>query len=265
MRTGKRIALLFCLAAVLGLLAWWVSRPRVPDPIYEGKRLSYWMRNFGGLFGGDYNKRKQAYTAVKSAGTNAIPLLLQMLRTKDSPLKVRWYAVLQKQKWIEFHPIWAGKLRHNAADAFIVLGSRATNAIPELLKIHEQNQESQVYIDMCLAQMGPTAEKAVPILIQDLGSRDSNVRFESAHALGRIHPRPEVMVPALTKLLEDPSPDVIRKAAWELAQYGSSAKSAVPSLLKASGSLHSEVGIAAKEALTVIDPGWSVKEEQGIK
>ncbi len=95
---GKRGRILIVVVAisVVGVVGWSIfhawSAP--PEPMYQGRPLSYWLLGYSFPFNGtNAPSRADADAAIKDAGTNAIPLLLQMLRAHDSPLKtklLRW-------------------------------------------------------------------------------------------------------------------------------------------------------------------------------
>src|SRR5216684_2322284 len=72
------ILLLTCVAA-LGLYFW------PSEPSYQGKGLSKWLAELDIRNTSEANVRDQAVKAVCAVGTNALPTLTAMLRTKDSP------------------------------------------------------------------------------------------------------------------------------------------------------------------------------------
>lgn len=257
---------LFCLAAVLGGLAWWVSRPRAADPVYKGKALSYWMKGYVTAYRGEDGKgRAGADEAVRSVGTNAIPLLLQMLRAKDIPGQARICWELRNQKTFKFYPLSAEDLHAEAQYAFAALGSKGKSAVPQLMQICEENKSSRLTAVLCLTHIGPDADEAVPLLVEVAGDTNFIPRLLALGALGAIHTRPEMVVPLLSNLLTNSSTPSELHAAWALQKYGPSAKSAVPALMQAVHGPNALVRGAAKDALTVVEPGWSVKEEQSAK
>src|ERR1700722_6631770 len=97
-----RIVLVLVFAACIGAIIWQLLSPSVPDPIYKGKPLSYWLsgylpRQITGMddtLGPTYT---EAATAVRELGTNALPHLISILREPDRTLKDRLFAVLAKQ------------------------------------------------------------------------------------------------------------------------------------------------------------------------
>ncbi len=77
MRKWVQIVFAVLLVAVGGVIAWQVMRPHEPEPVYQGKQLSVWLRDSIGT--------EELTNAVRQIGTNGIPTLPKMLRKKDSP------------------------------------------------------------------------------------------------------------------------------------------------------------------------------------
>jgi len=73
-----------------------------------------------------------------------------------------------------------------------------------------------------LGEFGPPAELAVPALLQALQGHDLAVRGPAAISLGKIHAKPEVIVPLLIKYHEEE--ELKESAAEALGEYGSLAK-----------------------------------------
>jgi HEAT repeat protein len=87
---------------------------------------------------------------------------------------------------------------------------------------------------MCLGNIGPGAEPAVPALIRLLGSDDSEVRKAAIEALGGIGPAAASAVPALVAAMErtsDPMDFVYGE--WTLGRIGPGAHAAAPFLFSA--------------------------------
>src|SRR2546422_518176 len=80
------------------------------DPVYQGKTLSAWIKDFDP--DKEFKIRQAAEQAIKTIGTNAIPYLLSEVRTWSGPMD-------DKRKW--------GVIR-----AFETLGTSAAPAIPAL-------------------------------------------------------------------------------------------------------------------------------------
>jgi HEAT repeat protein len=213
----------------------------VPDPIYKGKPLSYWLGGYAPYTMGGTNApppgitREEACEAVQNLGTNALPLLLQILREPDHPLKERLLSMAAKQHFIKIHlPTPSFIRKHRALQALSNLGTNALPAIPELMEIYERHPSllSQQIVPGILSGIGPPAEMAIPMLIRGTSHTNAFVRQNAILALGSIHARPELVVPVLIKCLQDPFPDAQVNAAYSLAKFGSVARQAAPDLLQ---------------------------------
>src|SRR5207247_11000326 len=84
-------------------------------------------------------ERQEADDAVRHIGTNGIPLLLHLLRERDSKLKLRLIALAQKQHRIKIYFLPARERNVAASRAFIALGDTAKDAVPRLVKIYDEN------------------------------------------------------------------------------------------------------------------------------
>jgi hypothetical protein len=71
-----------------------------------------------------------------------------------------------------------------------------------------------------LGMYGPLASNAVPILMEVLDFHDSMTLQSTIIALGKIRSQPEVVVPALTNLLNDADPRIKMSAASALREFG---------------------------------------------
>jgi hypothetical protein len=67
--------------------------------------LSFWCRQYAEQYddglGFDAERRKQAESAIRAIGTNAIPTLLHMLQAKDSNLKLTLVRIAQNRTFSE--------------------------------------------------------------------------------------------------------------------------------------------------------------------
>ena len=205
---GKRvkIALAVLSVALVGVIGWELAQPREPEPVYQGKSLSEWLRVAETSHSNKAEAEAEAEAATRQAGTNAIPTLLRLLRVKDSVLKVKFMSLVQRQQTIkiEFTPAedW-----NNAGDyGFQALGTNAQSAVQALIRITDQNispasHESAV---AALRFIGPPAKAGVPSLLRWATNADGYVRNQAICALGSIHAEPERVVPVLINGLHDP-------------------------------------------------------------
>ena len=101
-------------------------------------------------------------------------------------------------------------------------------------------------------EFGPAAEAVGPALLQALQGQDPAVRGPAAVSLGKIHWKPEVVIPLLIKYLQN---DDLREAAAEaLGEFGSLSKASIPELLLLLKVPDKDLHHAVGEALKKIDP-----------
>jgi hypothetical protein len=252
MTARKNILASVALLAVVGGVAWQIFRSRVPDPIYEGKHLSYWLERCD-------IQPFDAKAAVRDAGTNAIPLLLHYMQVKDFALKRKMIALANKHD-LEFPFASADYWRYRALFGFIALGADGKSAVPELMRIYEVSipLDSGFRVLGILDFMGPEAKEAIPLLLRVATNSNLAYRENAVHALGQMHVRPEVVVPALMNCLKDSNPYVRQQAVRSLGEVGPSAKAAVPGLRELRQSVVHKPDLSMREtidkALQKIDP-----------
>jgi hypothetical protein len=235
--------LLLAGAAGIALLA---LRP-APEPVYQGKRLSVWLHGYEGLNMINMDRRRETTEAVRNMGTNVIPFLLRRLRQTDSSFNNRLLQLLAKQHIVKISYTPARDLNLEAEEAFNALGARASNAVPELIRIYSGNisKDSQWTVAASLGSIGPAASNAVPLLLEHASagptSNTNNTFFSEAvqpvrrsaiTALGRIHAQPATVVPVLAELLGESNLSIQTSAAIALGEFGSNAKPAVPAMIK---------------------------------
>jgi len=255
MRKRFQIALVVFLVGVLGVVAWPILSEH--EPVYHGKRLSTWLASDDGSMEAELNAQR----AVMQAGTNAVPILLRMLRQRDSPLKGKVLDLAQSQPIIRVYCPRAESRNAGAWVGFSTLGVNAASAVPALMEICDLkiSAPSQCYAVRSLAAIGPAAKSATPTLLRATTNSDIIVRAESLHALVCIQAEPDLAVSALTQALSDSNSTVRFVACNSLAQLGEAAEHAVPSLVKALKDPVRDVGERAAVALWSIDPKVATK------
>lgn len=254
MRKGRRNLLLGGLVA-LALASALVSLAlRPPEPAYQGRSLSEWLK-----LGTNGYLDPAAKSAIRHIGTNATPILLQMLRAHDSRLKLQLVGLLEKQHLVKLHFTSATQRNNEAAIAFVFLGDTARNAVPDLIQVFEEGitPESQICAIDSLGGIGPAARSAVPVLTATVGNTNanSNVRNVAAFVLaGQIRADPKLIVPTFIKSLKDPDPQVRACTALALGSMGNNATAAIPALEDALKDPDPMVKQSARQSLRVIDP-----------
>ena len=234
-----RVAIIALLLAALGVLAWQMIRPGNPEPIYQGKPLSFWLEAYDP---GNHNLAHpngpapptyaQADAAIRHMGTSAIPILLQMLQ-RDSKFRNAIVQFLQKQHVVKirYTPDYPNL---KALNGFRALGPAASNAVPRLIALFDRDPSPfpQTAVPTIFGEIGPAAGQAIPTLLRAASHTNEIVRNNAIFALSQIHSEPTQVVPVLIKCLNDPVLEVRSQAARALGAYGKDAESAVPALIE---------------------------------
>ncbi|HWY74071.1 MAG TPA: HEAT repeat domain-containing protein [Verrucomicrobiae bacterium] len=253
MTARKKILAGLVVITVLGGVAWLIFRTREPDPIYEGKPLSYWVaRNQPregfrpALYKTDAQRAEaeaqragaqvqmaQADAAVRHAGTNAIPLLLRLMRAYDSASKRKLIAWAEKRGIIKPFVLTEAIPHHQAACGFEALGADGKSAVPELMRIYKAKRswDSQDTVLQALGSISVGAEESIPLLVGATTNPEPVLRIDAVEALGKISNQPARIVPSLLKALNDPDRNVRESAVYSLGNFGRDARPAVPALL----------------------------------
>jgi hypothetical protein len=264
------IALAILLVILAGVIAWQVLRLREPD--YRGKPLRDWLALYDTSHwsaGRNGELDRQAEAAIRHIGTNAIPLYLRIITTRESPLKLKLLALMPKRWLAWFHLRNVNNYRHLGPYGLIALGADAKPSVPALIVLlNDKNPDLRYAAVFALRSLGPVAGDAVPSLIKCLKDPEFTVRSDAILGLGEIHQDPERVIPVLVKLLDEPqNPQYSERirwyAMWSLSHFGALAKPAVPSLLRLLDDAHESIRHDATDALKAIDPEAAAKA--GVK
>ena len=237
MNNRVRVVIGFLLASVLGLLVWRAPGPR--EPFFEGRSLTSWLERHVPTSAADppYNSPgwKKADEALLRIGTNGIPTLLKMIRAKDPPLlMLKLLETARRHRWMGINYRYASSRQEEAEYAFKVLGTNAVPAVPELIKIYEENvsASSRMCAALALGHIGRGAQAAVPVFLRHFTHTNADVRYYAVSAMMSIGGEPNVVVPALASALKDSDVRVRWNTLVALSNFGSRARSAVPEILK---------------------------------
>ena len=180
------------------------------------------------LGGDDARVRLEAVETLGEIGpeaAGAVPQLVAALRDEDGLMTVE------------------------AAQALSRIGSAAVGPLTELLA----DENYRVLAATILADVGPDAVEALPVLIRLLGSDVEDVRRSALLGLAGMGPKAEEAVPSLMTLLSDSGNPSQPGAAYALARIG--AKEAIPSLLEIVRNTSDErLQMAAAWALVILEP-----------
>src|ERR1044071_1810827 len=149
----------------------------VPGPTYRGKTVGVWLEGWSftprpsprAVTPTEWvANRKAIREAIRAMGPAAVPPLLSMLRARDSSLKLR-FVKTRAFKWLVsqkiLHDFEADSVRNcSAADALGLLGPSASTAVPELIKMFEQDSfvPRRCAAADALGAIGCAASNAVP-------------------------------------------------------------------------------------------------------
>jgi HEAT repeat protein len=271
MRKRVHIALALLLVMLAGVIGWQVLHLPESEPVYQGKRLGSWLKDYRIPYGGYRmfgwaDVPQKADEVVRQAGTNALPTLFRMLRAKDSSLKFKLMDLVIRQHIIKLDFTLGVDLNWRACQAFRVLGAEAQSAVPALIEIANQNisPSSRYCAIRAVGSIGPSANGAVPALLRWAINPDAGVRCSAIFALGKIGAEPDRVVPVLMNALHDPRPDVRINAVRALVQFGPKARLAVPALLEILSTAQDGTQRShAEYVLKAIDPEAATKA--GVK
>jgi hypothetical protein len=246
-RTTVIVGTLVLVAGVAGVLIYRETFPN--DPVYKGKRLSQHLERVnGGLFLGGMNidasgeypnvpapprvhydgyPSAEVREAIAMEGTNAIPMLLRMLRSKDLPYRTWLHELAYKHALVAIlirpkgPQAFANQVR--AAAAFDMLGASAADAAPQVVPLlHDPDTALAALV--VLAAIRPTRVEDILAITNVLG----------------IQKLPSNMGP----------PGLLHAAALlTLASFGEQAEGATPILMKSLSSTDRYVRAAAAVAL----------------
>jgi len=246
---------------------------RSREPVYQEKALSVWLdqycTNHESQPGSDLDK--DAETAIRHFGTNAIPTYLHMITDKGSPLTLQLIAHTSS-KWrnrlhipdLSDYQLQLDDRRVLGAVGIAALGDEAKPAIPILIGLlHETNEWVRIAAATALGSLGPAAHDAVPALMTCLNDPDAGVRLSAASGLGQIHQNSEQVIQILIKQAEGRDANTRWAAVESLGQFGAQAKPAVPILVGFLNDSDEMMRLMATNALRNIDP--EAAEKAGVR
>jgi HEAT repeat protein len=209
------IALLGVLVIVAGLVGWLRARPE----LYDGKTIRSWAMLVADP---DPKVRDEVRLEFKRLGSNAVPVLIQMVQERDPAFRTGvWLTaprlpvslrriMLRRVGWTN-----AVEVRVAAARSLAIVGPEARAAIPALdHALHDP--ELRVRLEAATA-LGRIGRESVPVLMHALEENDPEIRHAAAYALGEVGPDAEPAIPLLTRALQDQDQQVRSSAAYSLS------------------------------------------------
>ena len=125
-------------------------------------------------------------------------------------------------------------VRHGAVQALEKFGPSAEAAVPPLIELlNDDGIQVRWTTAHTLGEIKSVATKTVPALIEALQDTDAGLRLEAAFALSRFGPDAKASVPILIEALKDENVDIRSNAAGALGNIGPRANAAIPLLIEA--------------------------------
>jgi len=244
MKTRFAILLVVVLGVVIaGLL---VGRGPGREPRYQGRRLSYWFKEYY-RYGvipdpsrrDDEARGREAVKAIRAIGTNAVPFLVAdyFSTNQDSFLKTNLLPVLGK---LGFPPlITSDQIRYAASEAIFEIKPPASVLLPHLIPALRSNDPAnRSKAIFLLGGVGEGAEATVPHLIAGLRSTNFWEQFDAVFVARRLGLPVKAVVPELIELLQKREQQYMpsrvnlqRQVEFALGSFGTNAASAIPVLL----------------------------------
>jgi len=229
MLTRRRIASTTAVLAILALLGWLAFHSS--EPSYQGKSLSAWLdqawQNQEGTyeFFSDIHLDTPSARAIRAMGKDALPSLLRMAHTRDTPLRRALGELSEHHPWLGFHPQNLKKIHDKTAYGFLVLGPEAKTALPELISMLEDPApEVRMIASFAIGKIGPDCTPAIPALQRlTTNSPAANPSWKfwpseqafPAFALGAMGPVARSALPQIEQLRKDS--DLFVRASAEVA------------------------------------------------
>jgi len=155
MRKRVQVALAVLLVVFAGVIAWQVLRLR--EPVYQGKRLSFWLERLTGAVNRrNQNERDGAEQALRHIGTNALPVLIERLTAQDGRLKQLMTTLGEKHKLLPFHLKSAEQRRIEAVCGYEALGPLASDQVSRLIDMLDHDP-------FLNARQAAARDRAVPL------------------------------------------------------------------------------------------------------
>jgi HEAT repeats len=281
MGTRRRIAI-WVAGAAAGIGLFYFVWPR--EPVYQGKRLTVWLEHYHTNYRGGWTNRAQAQEAtraqeaIRRIGTNAVPLCLRLIKTRESAAKVKLFRLVPASWLDRLHIPGLNQYRDYilrcqdlGVDGFEALGEEAKPAVPALVGLLREKDGQTRHVAMfALIRLHAMATEALSELTKCLKDPDPFVRADAIETLGGIDAEPERVVPVLVAVLEAHANNredwyPTHAAINVLSSFGASAKGAVPFLNVLLDDPKPEVRVAATNALEQIDPEAAGKATAGGK
>jgi hypothetical protein len=275
-------------AIIMPLVIAVVCARRQHDPVYQGKRLSEHLATLTGFstspgsgMSGPYLSEpiepragfaypdQTARYAVSAVGTNALPMLIGMLGSKDSQLglwleeNTRNRPFLRRLIRTDRTRTWVRQMQATAA--FHELGPRALPAVPAIVRLLDDPQCAMCAI-ISLMYIHPQKERDILSLTNVFrikrgslyGFKPDDLRYGAILALGSFGTNASCAVPFLLDCITSTNERIQAAVAVALVRIGAPPEAAVPRILSTIRLTNSPAPIFIAGRPSLGDPGMVV-------
>jgi HEAT repeat protein len=217
MWTRRRIASTTAILAALAFLAWLAFYSS--EPSYHGKSLSAWLeqarqsKEMENALSDVYLDTPSA-RAIRAMGKDALPFLIRMAHTRDTPLRKRMIDLSRQYDWLGYRPQPFDDIQTKTAYGFLVLGPAARPALPKLISmLDDPAPEVRLLAAFAIGKIGPDGAPAIPALQRLITNSvapnpqrkvSTDERGLAAYALGAMGSVARPALPQIQLLRKDP-------------------------------------------------------------
>src|SRR3989442_729851 len=120
--------MLIAIVLVVGVLVAVLVPSSAREPVYQERPLRTWLEEFDQSY--TTTNYAAAQEAIRNMGTNALPFLIRVLRSKDPPYYAQWIRL--KARLLHSKVEYAASWHRRAATACGELGSLGAPAFPAM-------------------------------------------------------------------------------------------------------------------------------------